>query len=481
MFIVHISAECYPAAKVGGLADVVGALPSYQQQLGHEAIVLIPKYGMEWIKDHTWTTVFEAEINENGQWIPYTIQQLEDGVLPFPLLVADIPQYFDRPGVYADPPGHYFQDDTNRYFAFQQAALIWLNAMDPLPDIIHCHDHQTGLIPFFMKFGIDYPSLAMIPSVYTIHNGNYQGWHSWQDVVLLPRFKREMAGFIDWQNMINSTSSGVRNAWKVTTVSPSYLEELKQLDGIGSLYRQEAHKTVGLLNGIDYEVWNPKKDTYLTHRMKRNIHSFKKLNKKAIVEGFELDGEAPLFIYIGRFAHEKGVHILPDVIGNFLSAGNQASFIILGSGDEALSHRFHHLSNYFPDKVQYRYGYDEPLAHMLYAAADFLIMPSLVEPCGLNQMYSMHYGTIPIVRAVGGLKDTVVDIEQMGGGLRFGELEVNEIIHTLYRAMHVYHNEGVFKDIRKRIIGYDFSWKSSAQKYIDLYEEISPQYLEINI
>ena len=426
MFVVHISAECYPAAKVGGLADVVGSLPSYQQGLGMESIVLIPKYGMPWIKEQKWKTVFEAEISENGHWKKFTIDQLEGDALDYPLLTVNIPDYFDRPGVYAHPPGHYFGDETARYFAFQQAAIIWMSSMDPLPDLVHCHDHHTGLIPFFMKYGVDFTNLFSIPSVYTIHNGNYQGMHSWKNAVLLPRFHQNDAGFLEWSDCINSMSSAIRCAWAVTTVSPSYMNELKELPNLGDLIRSEDSKTRGILNGIDYDTWNPKKDPLVKHKLKKSLKTFKKKNKAELTSGFNLEPEAPLFVFIGRFAREKGAFILPDVIGSFLSANNPASFIILGSGDEKLSGRFHHLSRYFPDRVQYRQGYDEPLAHMLYAGADFLIMPSLVEPCGLNQMYSMHYGTIPIVRAVGGLNDTVTDVAQGGGGLRFGNLEINQ-------------------------------------------------------
>lgn len=472
MFVVHISAECYPAAKVGGLADVVGALPGYQQDMGMEAIVLMPKYGMPWMKEQQWKTVFEAEIVQNGEWKRFTIDQVVDSTLKFPLLAVNMPEYFDRPGVYAHPAGHYFQDETARFFAFQQAALIWLQAMDRLPDVVHCHDHHCGLVPFFMKYGIDYDRLRTIPSIFTIHNGNYQGLHSWKDVVLLPRFHRHDAGLIEWANVINSMSSAIRCAWHVTTVSSSYMNELKDLPNLGDLIRREETKTSGILNGIDYNVWNPKTDPYVKHPLKRSVDVFKAKNKEELCSAFGFDARAPLFVFIGRFAREKGAYILPEVIGNFLSANNPATFIILGSGDEQLSARFHHLTRYFPEHVAYYKGYNEPLAHQLYAGADFLIMPSLVEPCGLNQMYSMHYGTIPIVRAIGGLNDTVVDIEQDGGGIRFGDVDVHQIIAALYRAMGLYGNEHIFKAVRKRILSYNFSWEHSAKKYEELYNAL---------
>ncbi len=472
MFVVHISAECYPAAKVGGLADVVGSLPGYQRKLGMDSIVIIPKYGMPWINEQSWKPVFHADIIENGVWKQFSIDQLEDDVLDFPLFTVNLPDYFDRPGVYAHPPGHYFDDETARFFAFQHAVIIWMSSMDPLPDLVHCHDHHTGLIPFFLKYGVDFTNLNRVPTVFTIHNGNYQGMHSWKDVVLLPRFHRNDSGLLDWNSIINSMSSAIRCADRFTTVSPSYMEELKGLSGLGDLVSSEIQKGRGILNGIDYDTWNPKTDPLLEQVMKRSVHVFKRKNKQMLTEGFGLDPELPLFVFIGRFAQEKGAHILPDVIGSFLSANNQASFIILGSGDEHLSFRFDHLSRYFPNYVQYRHGYDEPLAHMLYASADYLIMPSLVEPCGLNQMYSMHYGTIPIVRAVGGLNDTVIDIEQGGGGFRFGHLDIHEITTTLYRAMHLFGQEQELKEVRERIIKFDFSWEHSARVYEEVYLEI---------
>ena len=230
MKVLQISAECYPAAKSGGLGDVVGSLPKYLNQAGVETNVIIPKYGLNWIKNTQWKVVYEGVIKIHQQYTPFSIELAENTNLGFPLYVANIPERFNRSGIYADPGGHYYQDGMERWLSFQLAVLIWLiNDESAVPDILHCHDHHTGLLPFFIKNVAAYQRLSKIPTIYTIHNGQYHGAFGWDKLYLLPNFGEEHRGILDWSGLINPMATGIKTAWRVTTVSEGYMEELLSL------------------------------------------------------------------------------------------------------------------------------------------------------------------------------------------------------------------------------------------------------------
>jgi starch synthase len=473
MRIIHVSAECVPAAKVGGLADVVGALPKYQNDLNHQAAVIIPKYGIDWFAGQEYEEVFSGTFLLGDILNTYKIERVKNHDLGFEFFVADLPGLFDRNGVYADPPGHFFWDMAERNTSFQRVVLSWICSLEKLPDVIHCHDHHTGFIPFMMKYGFEFERLKSITSVFTIHNGRYSGAMGWDKFFAIPAFEDGKSGLLDWNHELNPVASAVRCADKVTTVSPAYLEELKSDPGLGSLIKHESVKCSGILNGIDSVLWDPKSDVLLEHHLNKHISAFKKKNKKAICEHFNFDFSKPLITFIGRFAHEKGAYILPQSIRSFFYLGNDANFFILGSGDQQVSNEVEVLKSEFYGVVQNWNGYNEPLAHTLYAGSDFIVMPSEVEPCGLNQMYAMRYGTVPIVRKVGGLSDTVIDIEEQDGrGIVFYEVNVPEVVNAFHRAIHFFADKKAYQTISRRIYKLDFSWIKSAQQYVDLYQSI---------
>ncbi|MCL4134890.1 UNVERIFIED_CONTAM: hypothetical protein GTU68_014502 [Idotea baltica] len=349
--------------------------------------------------------------------------------------------------------------------------------MEDKPDIVHCHDHHSGIIPFCMKYSVKYGVLRKIPTIFTIHNGNYQGAYSWHNAHLLPHFYENERGWLDWNNTINPMASAIRCAWAFTTVSPSYLDELKSGDTpVASLIRAESARGHGLLNGIDAKTWDPATDAFLDEKLTNSgITDFKKRNKKSICDQFRLNPKFPLITFIGRFAREKGAFILPDVIHSFFGQHYRANFMILGSGNAQLSRQFNELKYAYEGLYNNYNGYHEGLAHLLYAGSDFLIMPSQLEPCGLNQMYSMRYGTVPIVRSTGGLKDTVIDIGDQGGGIRFTNLSVDDVNHALHRAVFLYKNKSNMKGLRKRIMAYDFSWEKMTEAYTSLYNSFLQQ------
>jgi len=474
MKVLHISAECYPAAKAGGLGDVAGALPKYLTASGFEASVIIPKYHTKWILAQKWVTHFQGSFPIGYASIFFTIQKLEADSLGFPLYVVDIPGKYDRPSVYLDENGKGFGDEVERSLCFQQAVLHWVKQFTVLPEVIHCHDHHTGLIPFMMKHCMVFNRLANTPTVFTIHNGEYGGAFGWDKVNLLPVFDSMVSGLIDWDQIINPLASAIKCAWRLTTVSPTYMKELQINAGyLAPLLQHEHAKSKGILNGIDIQVWHPKTDPLIAENLKRSLQIFKDKNKAALKEKFTIQDDLPFITFIGRLAGEKGAHLLAPMIDRFLQSGNQASFIILGTGEPYIHQALKQLEHEYPDYVNVALEYNEQLAHQLYAGSDFLVMPSKVEPCGLNQMYAMRYGTIPVVRAVGGLKDTVADVGQTNGrGIQFSHLTVEDAAHALKRAVQLYQNTSRFKEIRASITEVDFSWENSAKQYINLYNSI---------
>lgn len=473
MFVIHVSSECYPAAKVGGLGDVVGALPKYLNKMDCETWVVMPKYKTPWILKQNPKAIYSGIIGLENNRFQYNIYQITEEVLGFPLILIDIPGFTDREGVYADPSsGEPYWDEFQRYVLFQKAFLLWVKTFDKKPDIIHCHDHHTALIPFMMTQAHDFSSLKTIPTILTIHNGEYHGRYPFSYCRFLPKFDWHAVGLLEWQESLNALASGIKTAWKVTTVSNSYMQELQyNSNGLESLLVKEENKCVGIVNGIDSDFWDPETDYMVSHNYNiKDAESGKLENKKALASKYGMDIKRPLFTFIGRLVTEKGADILPNLVFDFLQRHNDAHFFILGTGSKGIEYRIKALSEALPDNVTVELRYDEILAHQLYAASDFLLMPSRVEPCGLNQMYALRYGAIPIVRAVGGLRETIIDIEEKNGyGIKFYDFNISEALIALERALTIYNDKNRIKNVVKRGMALNFSWNSSALNYIKHY------------
>lgn len=468
MKITHISAECYPVAKVGGLADVVGALPKYQQDAGFTSEVIMPFYDNKFTINAEFSVLFSSKLNLGKQEFAYQIKTLNNNILGFNIYFVDVPELLFTDYVYSF-------DDTERFLAFQIAALNWMLTWDEKPTTVHCHDHHTGLIPFMMTQSNKYAALKNIPTVLTIHNAQYQGWFSHEKVGLIPEFNFSNVGLLDWDGSINPLASAIKCAWKVTTVSPSYMKEMKKAaNGLESLLSHESAKCIGILNGIDWEVWNPETDHYLVENYNlETVQNGRDVNKKWLCSKYNLEFEKPLFAFIGRLVGEKGADLFPESFEKALQKGN-ISIFLLGSGNDAVEAALIALKKDFKGSYNAFIGYDEKLAHIVYAGADFILMPSRVEPCGLNQMYSLRYGAIPIVRSIGGLKDTVIDISEKGGfGICHKEVTVSEITDAIERGEKLFENKTTYNKIRKKIMGINHSWDASALAYINLYKSLN--------
>ena len=477
MKILHISAECYPAAKAGGLGDVVGALPKYLNDAGVETAVIIPKHRTKWLNAQSYREIMQGSVRLGMDYVPYAIEECLNDTLGFKLYVVNCPLFFDRTGIYTDENGTGYRDDVERWLTFQQAVIHWIMGLKKKPKVLHCHDHHTGLIPFMIKFCLEYKSLAQIPTVFTIHNGQYQGMFSWQMGQFMPFYDAEASGMLEWKGAINPMASAIKCCWRFTTVSKGYMEELRDdSGGLEWLMDNERPKSIGILNGIDNQVWDPSTDPMIHFRLREEVAEFKNENKKIICERFGLRSDLPLITFIGRIVGEKGADLMPEVIGQFLSQGGAACFAILGTGDPSVSDALARLAFRFNGTLCVSLEYNETLAHQLYAGSDFLMMPSRVEPCGLNQMYAQRYGTVPIVRSVGGLRDTVVDFagSDEGSGIRFSAFSADDFSFAIIRAMRLYWDEQQrFSALQQYITTIDNSWEKSTNDYVKIYSQLA--------
>lgn len=471
MEIVHVTAECFPMAKAGGLGDVAGALPKYQNKLGHVAKVVMPMYRTKFLYQNEWELVHEGSQNSGSHYFNYAVIKEKSGKLGFELYLLDINGLLDREKIYG------YDDDTQRFLAFQISVCDWISRWEHKPDVVHCHDYHTGLVPFMLKNAYAFRHLADVPTVFTIHNAQYQGQFGWDRNDLLPSYDAYAWGQLDWEKAINPLASGVKCSWKVTTVSPSYMDELRyQAAGLENLMEYERGKCVGILNGIDADVWNPATDAMIAKNYdEQSVKEGKRKNKKELCDRFGLDVNKPLITFIGRLVGEKAADVLPDAIrSSVYRHGGNASFLILGSGEPEVEGRLEEVKHQLGGFVSTYIGYNESLSHLLYAGADFLLMPSRVEPCGLNQMYALRYGTVPMVRSTGGLRDTVKDFgDWQGFGIRFNHASVEDITYSVGRAVDLYHHKkDLYTWMRSYMMQIDHSWDASAEEYIALYRSL---------
>lgn len=467
MTIFHLSTECYPVAKVGGLADVVGALPKYQNKIKEvNAKVVMPWYNKHFVYDYDLEVVFDGFIHQGSNMLQVQIMKETTDVLGFELFMVKIPGLLDRENPYG------YEDESFQFLAFQQGVLHWLTAMKIRPDVLHCHDYHTGLVPFMIENCEEFEFLKGVKTIGTIHNGEYQGMMSWDMVNYMPAFDHHKWGLLDWNGFINPLASMIKCCSAFTTVSEGYLEELfVSFRGIESLVREEFSKAYGIINGIDTDVWDPQTDPMIDFNFNsKNALKIKKKNKAKLCKEYGLNPELPLFAFIGRFATEKGADLLPDLIWRSIKQSfGGLNIIVLGSGNAYIEQQLKELDSVYSNFAT-DIGYKEHLSHKIYASADFLLMPSRVEPCGLNQMYAMRYGTVPVVSYTGGLRDTVKDITTGGSGLNFTYPGVDDIIHAMSRGVNIYKNRTQMDELVLSNMKFDFAWEKSAEKYLTLYK-----------
>lgn len=469
MKVFHLSVECFPVAKVGGLADVVGALPKYQREMGIDAAVIMPYFQRKFVRDHDFDIIAKGDFYQGSILLNYEVLKEKQDTLGFPLYLIRIPGLLDREEVYC------YADEADQWIAFQHAFLHYIKSNSIFPDIIHCHDHHVGLIPFLTRHSIDFKVFDKVKTVFTVHNGQYQGWMNWNKGIILPAFDTWKWGLLDWDGLINPLATAIKCCDAYTTVSEGYLTELFQdANGLQNLFYDERQKATGIVNGIDTAYWDPAIDAQIKANYEiASVEEGKKKNKEMLCSTYGLDPTLPLLSFIGRFAGEKGADILPEIVEELIpEQSGKLNIFILGSGDPEIQAHIAELSDRFEQGLAVYLGYNEELAHQVYAASDLLIMPSRVEPCGLNQLYALKYGTIPVVRNIGGLKDTVIDVEEGGYGFKFEEVDAAQAVEAVDRALCYISNSENLSQLRERAMNLDFSWGKSAGKYIELYNHL---------
>jgi len=466
--IIHISSEVYPFSKTGGLADVAYSLAKEQSKDETLRVVIFSPFYTNLINNSSeiTSTGLITHINSGSGIFEYKLCKKAMNNLTIYFLSNEY--FFGRSGFYAED-GKDYEDNDLRFGTFCNACLRFIEQLKLSPNIIHCHDWQSSFAPIFMKtlYRNEYRNTK---SVLTIHNLAFQGIFHRESIsrLSLPETLFHVDK-LEYYGKINYLKGAIIYADMVTTVSISYAEEIKTtefgcgLDGIMSKY---SFKLKGILNGIDYDVWNPEHDDLIYKAYNRAMPEDKEENKKYITGKFGLSSNLPLFGMVSRLTEQKGA----DIIGEAITKIDleRANFIFLGDGDNKTTKYFEDISKKHKNVTLY-IGYDEALAHEIYAASDFYLMPSRFEPCGLSQMIAMRYGTIPLVRNTGGLKDSVVDVDLGGYGIVFSGYSSEALLISLQRAIKIYYRST--KAMRKTIMGLNFSWTRSAKEYIGLYKD----------
>jgi starch synthase len=474
MRILMVASEAVPFAKTGGLADVVGALPRALVQLGHEVEVVIPRYRGVSAGERVGRITVTLGTQPLGAGV-YAVSA--DGVRT---IFIDQPAYFDRDGIYGTA-GQDFADNPERFAFLAHAALRWAALTGARYDVIHCHDWQAGLVPVILSMASNAaPALAGVPVVFTVHNLAYQGVFEagWLPRLGLGNALMRVDGMEYW-GRISFLKAGIVFSRLVTTVSPRYAEEIQTAQfgfGFDGILRERAGKLVGILNGIDYDEWNPAADPRLPVSYDVEHLEGKREVKRRLLEvfGFAVNDTTmarPLVGMVSRLVDQKGfdlLHALADEL-----PGLDASFVLLGTGDRRYEDLWRGLARRFPDTVAAHIGFDEGLAHLIEGGSDIFLMPSHFEPCGLNQMYSLRYGTVPLVRATGGLYDTVRNYDPATGegtGFTFADYSPEALLGTLRWALSVYRQRDVWRRLQRTGMQQDHSWDSSARAYVQVYE-----------
>lgn len=468
MRIAVLSAEAVPYSKTGGLADVAGALPKALRQVGEDAFLITPCY-WQTKGEYLWHTAVH-DLNVPWRGGIYPAKAFYSEANGSPTFLIDAPSYFHRDSIYG------YKEDHERFAFFNHAALELIKRIGVAPDVVHLNDWHCGFaaveiahLRYWDRFWRN------VRTVFSIHNLAYQGGFDIGELWKFgfsSEFERNAFAF---NGYASAMKAGLAVSDMLSTVSRTYGREMQTAEngyGLDWLLRQRANRLVGIVNGVDFDVWNPETDPVLVANFNKDDLSGKLECKRALLSEFSLpvDLERPIFASITRLTSQKGIELIQQVAGEILATG---SYIIsLGSGDVAYEDFFQRLRDHAPRQVGIFRGYNEDLSHKIEAGADMFMMPSRFEPCGLNQMYSLRYGTVPIVRAVGGLDDTVREFDAvsgMGNGFKFRAFSADRFLEKIYEALFAYYDKDAWRKMQANGMSEDNSWQNAARKYVDLY------------
>ncbi|MFK8031814.1 MAG: glycogen synthase GlgA [Gammaproteobacteria bacterium] len=475
------TAEFAPLAKTGGLADVSAALSSFLHEEGHDVRVIMPFYSTlkrDGLNIEPVSGLQNLTINVGAWNIEYSIESTKLTGNPMPIYLLRCPALYDRDGLYSNA-----SDEHLRFILLSRAAIEMCQHMRFSPDIFHCHDWHTALIPLYLKTIYRWDQLfATTRSVLTIHNIGYQGMFP-TDILndLNLGGNKDKLHQEDFEKgVINFLKTGLLYADLLTTVSPTYAHEIQGGEygmGLDDILRSRSHALIGILNGVDYKEWNPETDQTIPANFSAQDISGKAVCKRELLKNMGLNGreEAPLMGIVSRLVGQKGFDLVEDVLPEVLSR-RDLSVVILGSGESRYEDFFSTLQRHAPDRVSFYRGYNEKLAHWVEAGSDMFLMPSLYEPCGLNQMYSLKYGTIPIVRETGGLVDSVQPINAADGsgtGIRFERYDGTGLRWAIDTALDFYAHKPLWKKVMYNAMTMDFSWQRQGDQYVNIFRQLS--------
>jgi starch synthase len=470
--VLMIGSEAVPFAKTGGLADVLGALPPAIARLGWDATVAIPRY--RGVTAGTLVDTFPVTVGGFVRDVRFFVADLEDGARA---LLVDCPDLFDRDALYG-PAGVDYPDSPRRFAMLVRATLEFAARAAAPPSIVHAHDWQAGLAPVYLNsLYAAHPVLGGVPSIFTIHNLAYQGL---AEADWLPRLDLGWDLFaidrLEFWGRISLLKGGITAAHTITTVSPRYAQEIQTPEfgfGFDGIVRARRDRLVGILNGIDTRRWNPAHDPFLPTPYDASALDGKAAARAALLARYDLPQTParPIVAMISRMVDQKGFDLVAELAAELPRL--DAAFVVLGTGDPRYQDLWTSLAAAYPDRIGTKIGFDEPLAHLIEAGADIFLMPSRFEPCGLNQMYSLRYGTVPVVRAVGGLADTVADYtpgERGATGFVFEDYTAAGLLAALNRALALYPDRPQWQELQRNGMKLDHSWDRSAREYVKIYE-----------
>ena len=477
MHIAFVASECVPFSKTGGLADVVGALPKALAALGHQVSIYVPHYRQ--------TRLTDSQIVLKSITVPFDDKYRFASVLTTDSSAAvrfyfvDYPPFFDREALYGTSAGDY-PDNAERFYLFTRAVLEASKILG-VPHVFHCHDWQSALLPVMLRtlYSED-PAFRDVANVFTIHNMGYQGLFP-PDILPLLTLPWDLFTMskMEFFGQVNFLKGALVFSDFVTTVSRRYSQEIQTTEygfGLEGVLRNRAATVTGILNGVDYEDWSPQNDKFIAARYSPQDLSGKVNCKKDLLNSFGMpnaDLNVPVVGIVSRFAAQKGFDLISQVVDRM--AREEMIMVVLGAGDKPYEEMFQRLSKQFPNKIAVKIAYDNAIAHKIEAGADMFLMPSRYEPCGLNQIYSLKYGTVPIVRATGGLDDTIEPWDVRSGkgtGFKFTEYTGEALLATIKQALLAFRDQSSWQTLMRNGMNKDFSWGASAREYGKVYDRV---------
>ena len=477
MHIAFAASECVPYSKTGGLADVVGALPRALAALGHQVSVYVPRYRQTKLSDpQTVVRSVTIPFDDKYRFCSVTTAGTTAGVRTY---FVEYPPYFDREALYGTPAGDY-PDNAERFALFSRAVLEASKILG-VPHVFHCHDWQSALIPVMLRtLYAEDPAFREVGTVFTIHNMGYQGLFA-PDTLPLLMLPWDLLTIskMEFFGQVNFLKGALVHADYVTTVSKKYSQEIQTTEygfGLEGVLRNRAATVTGILNGVDYDEWSPQVDRYSVAKFSAQDLSGKQKCKADLLKEFGIanaDVKVPVIGIVSRFAAQKGFDLITQIMDRL--AREEMVMVVLGSGDKPYEELFQRLAKQFPNKIAIKVAFDNGIAHKIEAGADMFLMPSRYEPCGLNQIYSLKYGTIPIVRATGGLDDTIEPWDARTGkgtGFKFSDYTGEALLATIKQALLAYQDQSSWQTLMRNGMARDFSWGASAREYGKIYDRV---------